>query len=161
VLYNTGMKPEWLIRITSWEHLALLFSDLLLISTILLADGWALVLLSREVGLYAALALHGTVALIAALILGNSVHRQLKRIRREAEEGVFRPAHYARLVAVVIAAVLLIIPGTVSDGLGLFIFLPPGRHLVGWIVARRYSPALVMVYEYFKMSVFSDIDEQP
>lgn len=150
------MRPEWLVRFTSRDHLATLFSDLLLFSLLLLADGWVLVMTSRHVGVFASLAWHGSVAIGAAIILGNSIHHHLRRIHREARTGEFRPRHYGRLLAIVIGAVLLVIPGFVSDALGLVLYLPPGRHLFGWIISATHRETLHTVYEYFKLAVFSD-----
>ncbi len=158
--YNEAMKPEWLLRFTNREQLAFLFADMLVLAMLMLVDGWILVLVSRRIGVFASLAAHGAVAIVAAVVLGNSIHHQLSRIRREAREGRFRPRHYARLLAVVIAAILLIIPGSASGALGLILYLPPGRHIFGWLFVRRYRDTLAVVYEYFKLGVFSDDDAE-
>lgn len=155
------MHAEWLVFFTSRRQLAAFFSNLLFLAVIVLADGWVLIQVARPLGIYAALALHGSVAIFAIIILGNSINHRIKDIRSDARSGFFRPHRYARLAAVVIATVLLILPGFVSDGIGLLIYYPPGRIIFSWLFLRRYRESLFEVYEYLTLAVFSDDDELP
>lgn len=152
------MNAEWLVLFTSRKHLATFFSNLLVLAIIVLADGWILVNISRRTGIYAALALQGSVAFIAVIVLGNSINHRIRIIREEARAGYFRPQRYARLASVVTAAILLILPGFASDLLGLLIYYPPGRLLFAALFLRRHRDILPRVYEYLKLSIFSDDD---
>ncbi|TVR71780.1 MAG: FxsA family protein [Spirochaetaceae bacterium] len=154
------VNAEWLVLFTSRKHLATFFSNLLLLAIVVLADGWILVNVARRIGVYAALALEGAVALAAVIILGNSINHRIRVIREEARAGFFRPARYARLASVVTAAILLILPGFASDVLGLLIYYPPGRLLFSAFFLRRHRETLPVVYEYLKLSIFSDEPER-
>lgn len=150
------MNAEWLVLFTSRRHLAAFLSNLLILGIIILADGLVLVHVARRTGVYAALALEGAVAIVAIIVLGNSINHRIRIIRQEARLGVFRPHRYARLASVVIAAILLVLPGFAGDILGLLIYYPPGRFVFSAIFLRRHGEALPRVYEYLKLSIFSD-----
>ncbi|SIQ34433.1 Protein affecting phage T7 exclusion by the F plasmid, UPF0716 family [Alkalispirochaeta americana] len=150
-----------LLLFVNRRHVAALFSQLLLLATLLLADGWVLVLVSREIGLYAALAAQGAVALAAAIVLGNSIHHRIRIIRSEARRGIFRPFRYARLAAVITAGVLLVLPGFVSDFLGLLLYYPPGRFIFSAIFLRCHREVLPAVHEYVTLAAFSSDGSKP
>ena len=149
-------QPEWLAAFTSRRHLAQFFSDILLLGLLMLADGWILVRVARAVGVYLALALEASVAIAATVVVGSSIVQQIRTIRAAARDGSFRPAHYAVLAAYVVAAILLVLPGFASDVVGALIYLPPGRYLFVWVFLRRTGSRLPVVYEYLKLSVYSD-----
>lgn len=155
------MNAEWLVLFTSRKHVAAFFSNLLLLAIIVLVDGLILVSVARRIGVYAALALEGAVAVVVVVILGNSINHRIRTIREEARAGFFRPHRYARLASVLTAAILLILPGFASDILGLLIYYPPGRFLFSALFLRRHRDILPMVYEYLKLSIFSDGEAEP
>lgn len=149
-------QPEWLALFTSRRHLAQFFSDILLLGLAMLADGWILVRVAREVGVYLALALEAAVALAAVIVVGSTIHHHLQRLHRSAQEGSFRPKQYALLAAYVVAGVLLVLPGFVTDIIGLLIYTPPGRPVFVALFLRRNRERIPVVYEYFKLKVYSD-----
>jgi UPF0716 protein FxsA len=122
----------------------------------MLADGWVLVRVARSSGVYLALAIEAVVAVVAVIIVGSTVVRQIAVLRTDAFEGQYRPREFARLAAVVAAAVLLVVPGFVSDAVGVILYLPPGRQLFMVVFVRRNRDELPTVYEYLKLAVFSD-----
>jgi len=121
-----------------------------------MADGWLLVRISRAVGVYFALALEGTVAVVAVLVVGSTIHHQIQRLQRAARQGDFQPKQFALLAAYVVAGVLLVLPGFATDAAGLLIYIPPGRTLFVALFVRRNRERLPVVYEYFKLSVYAD-----
>ena len=153
-------QPEWLVMFTTRRHLTRILSDLLLLSLIMLADGWVLVRLARTTGVYLALALEAGVAIVAVVVVGSSINKQILLLRRSALNGEYRPTEFARLAAMVVAATLLVLPGFAGDGLGVLIYVPPGRHLFMTLFLRRYRHRLPAVYEYLTMSVYSDDGER-
>lgn len=153
-------QTEWLALFTSRRHLVQFFSDILLLGLAMLADGWILVRVARDVGVYLALALEAAVALGAVIIVGSTIHHQIQHLHRSAREGSFQPKQYARLAAYVVAAVLLVLPGFATDLIGLLIYTPPGRSLFVAFFLRRNRERLPVVYEYFKLKVYSDGNER-
>ena len=155
------MNPEWLVLFTSPKHLFRFFSDVLALGLIMLIDGWFLVRLSREHGVYLALALEGIVAIVAVVIVGSSISKQIRHLRNEARDGAYRPSGYAELATLVVSATLMVLPGFASDAIGALLYLPPGRQVCRAIFARRHRTRLPVVYEYLKLSVFSSDDGEP
>jgi UPF0716 protein FxsA len=152
-------RSEWLALFTSRRHLTQFFADILLLAMAMLADGWILVRLAREVGVYLALALEGVVALAAVIVVGSAIHHQLQLLHRSARSGDFRPKQYGLLAAYIVAGVLLVLPGFATDVLGALIYLPPGRNVFVALFLRKNRERIPVVYEYFKMSVYSDGSE--
>jgi UPF0716 protein FxsA len=148
-------RPEWLVMFTSRQHLLQLLSDVLVLSLFMIADGLILVHLSRETGVYLALALEGAVAIAAVIVVGSSVNKEIQALRSSARNGRYLPRRFARLAGCVVAGVLLVLPGFATDALGILIYLPPGRYLFTAIFLRRNGDRLPVVYEYLKLSVFS------
>lgn len=126
----------------------------------MLADGLLLVRLARTSGVYLALALEASVAVAAMVVVGSTISRHIRRLRAEAHAGRYNPYRYALLATCIAAGVLMVIPGFVSDIVGLAIYLPPGRHLAAWILHRRNREGFGLAYEYLKLRIFS-VDEQP
>lgn len=149
------MLPNPLIYMTSRDQLFRFFSGLLLFGLLLLADGWLLVRVARRWGVYLALAAEAGTAIIAAVIIGSSIHTHLERIRRGSIAGTFVPYDYARLAGTVTAAVLLLLPGFAGDILGILIYTPPGRYLFAWLFLLRFRITLQELYEYYTLEVYS------
>ena len=152
------MQAEWIALFVSRRHLARVVSDLLLLGLAMLADGWILVRLARLSGVYLALALQAAVAVLALIVVGSSVLRQIREIRNAARAGWFRASQYANLAALVVACLLMVLPGFATDAIGLLVYLPPGRGIFRWMFLRRQRDRLSQVYEYVKLAVFSADD---
>ena len=149
------MSPEWLLILTRKRNLATFYSTVLLFGLAALADGWLLVRAARVWGLYLALAIEASTAVVAAVIVGSTIGALLRTVRAQAYAGTYSLRTYTRYFTVVLAATLLFLPGFASDGIGLLLYLPPGRQLFGWWFGRRYREQIRSVYEYVKLDLFS------
>ncbi|MFP4153585.1 MAG: FxsA family protein [Alkalispirochaeta sp.] len=149
------MTPEWLYLFTRRSYLVRLFSVMTGLAILMLADGLFLVRLARRSGVYLALALEGGVTIVAAVILGSTIHTLIKKIRNDARSGSVVPRRYGELAAVVSAAVLLVLPGFVTDVAGFVLFLPPGRYIYSALFIRFNGDAIQGIYEYLKLELFS------
>ena len=154
------MSPEWLFAFTHRSTLIRFFSLLTGLSTLVLADGLVLIRLARLSGAYLALAVEGAVTLVAAVIVGSTVNGVIRTIRLDAHTGSYRPLRYAQLVGTVIAGVLLVVPGFVTDIAGLLLYLPPGRHTFAALFVRRHAAGLYRAHEYLTMEIFSTAAER-
>lgn len=122
----------------------------LLASLLLLADGYVLIVVSRSVGLYLLLAIEASTGLAGVVIILNSYRHVLAQTRRTVGAGRYPVGEFRSLVCLLIGAVLIIIPGFVTDGLGIAVQVPPLRWLVGRVVERVARPRLEELYEYMK-----------
>lgn len=149
------MQPEWLYSFTQKDHLIRFFSSLFGFGILVLGDGFVLVRVARIYGVYLALALQGIITLAATIVLGGTIHSLINKIQNDAMHGRFDKRRYATLAAVVIAGVLLVVPGFVTDAVGFVLYLPPGRILFAFIFARRHGDSLAKVHEYITLEHFS------
>lgn len=93
------------------------------------------VLVGRQIGVLATVALVIASAIAGSILLRWQGFGVLTRIRRDLEAGRDPGRQLAHGVMILIAGVLLIIPGFFTDIIGLLLFLPPVRDL-GWRLVR-------------------------
>lgn len=85
-------------------------------------------------------------AVTAAVIIGTGVvgaflarlegFRVLKKMRQELRRGQLPPGSILDGVMILVAGALLITPGLLTDALGFFLLMPPGRALVRRVLKR-------------------------
>ncbi len=95
------------------------------------------IVVGRQIGVLATLGL-----VIAAAVLGMTLLRVqgfgvMTRIRRELDGGRDPGRELANGVMIMLAGILLLIPGFVTDIIGLLLFLPPVRRLAWAFLGRR------------------------
>lgn len=149
------VRNDWLLFAFDRTNLFRLFSNLLGLSLVMLADGWILVRLSRHLGVYLALALEAITAVFALVVIGSSIHRHLQRLYDTARLGRYDPRDYVRCITLVIGGVLLVLPGFAGDAIGLFFYLPPFRGVAMWVLLRLLRDRLPEVDEHLKLQLFS------
>ena len=140
--FHTLVQTEGLAR--------LLFAGLFL-SLFLLCDSYVLILLSRLVGIYLLLAITASTGLIGVIVVLSSHRARARELKRRVAEGVYPTAEIRRLLALFAAGACLIVPGFVTDALGILLLLPPVRSLVGWALESFFRPSLRELYEYLRM----------
>jgi UPF0716 protein FxsA len=94
------------------------------------------IVVGSEIGVLATLGLVFLSAAIGLILLRIQGFGLLERIRREVDAGRVPGRELVHGVMLVVAAILLIIPGFITDILGLLLFIPPLRDL-GWRLVRN------------------------
>ncbi|MFW6215852.1 MAG: FxsA family protein [Alkalispirochaetaceae bacterium] len=143
-------------RLFDRGNLARLVSLLLLAGLLGLADGYLLVLAAERLGVYLALAIEASTALLALGIVGSSIHSKLRRVRNALGRNEVPLLLYGEILVLILSLALLIAPGFLSDLLGAVIFLIPLRTGLAWLITRLWARRLAEAHEYLKMRVFSD-----
>ncbi|HTO30754.1 MAG TPA: FxsA family protein [Pararhizobium sp.] len=100
-----------------------------------LAEIAAFIFVGREVGVGKTLLLVLASALIGAVLLRIQGFGVLRKIQQASQTGADPGRQLVHGVMIVIAAFLLIIPGFISDMLGLLLFIPAVRDL-GWSLVK-------------------------
>ncbi len=124
---------------------------MLLGSLLIVADGYALIGLSGAVGRYLALAVVSSTGLVGLFFLANSILSTLAAVRGSIRAGVFPRRDFARLGSLFIAAGLILLPGLVTDMIGVFMYLPPIRVGLGLLLIRPLDTQLWQIYEHVKL----------
>ncbi|WP_095083877.1 FxsA family protein [Mesorhizobium sophorae] len=87
------------------------------------------VIVGRQVGALATVGLVLASSIAGALLLRHQGFSVMTRIRAEMDAGRDPSRQLAHGAMIVLAAILLIIPGFITDIIGLLLFLPPVRDL--------------------------------
>ncbi|CAN7231384.1 FxsA family protein [Mesorhizobium sp. LjRoot246] len=87
------------------------------------------VVVGRQVGALATVGLVLASSIAGALLLRHQGFGVMTRIRAEMDAGRDPSGQLAHGAMIVLAAILLIIPGFITDIIGLLLFLPPIRDL--------------------------------
>jgi len=131
-----------------------LFFLQLLVAILILGDGYVLVVLAREHGVFLMLAIAGATGIPALVVILNSINAILGRMRRKVREGEYPAWEYTSLFGVLLSGFLWLIPGFFTDFLGLLVFICPIRNACGWLLTQRLQPQLKQIYEYIKLDEF-------
>ncbi|MFW5784239.1 MAG: FxsA family protein [Spirochaetota bacterium] len=123
----------------------------LLASLLLLADGYVLILVSRMVGIYLLLAAEAATGLLAVTGIFSAYRTRLRGIQTLVARGIYPRAEFRRIIPLMAAAALLVIPGFVTDALGILLLIRPIGWAVGALVERRRRARLMGLYEYLRL----------
>jgi UPF0716 protein FxsA len=102
-----------------------------------LAEIAGFVIVGKAIGLWATLGLVVLSAVLGALLLRIQGLGILRRISRESENGGIPGRELVHGAMIVVAAFLLLLPGFLSDILGLLLFIPGIRDLAWKFLSRR------------------------
>ncbi|QND68951.1 membrane protein FxsA [Mesorhizobium loti] len=111
-----------------WQDLRISFLPLFLLALPLLEIA-GFVVVGRQVGALATVGLVLASSIAGALLLRHQGFSVMTRIRTEMDAGRDPSRQLAHGAMIVLAAILLIIPGFITDIIGLLLFLPPVRDL--------------------------------
>ncbi|OJF98376.1 FxsA family protein [Pararhizobium antarcticum] len=107
--------------------------------TLPLAEIATFVLVGREVGVWTTLLLVLLSGVVGAVLLRVQGLGVMKRLRETTGRGVDPGRELVHGVMIVIAAFLLIIPGFLSDTLGLLLFIPAVREVTWKAIKNRMT----------------------
>jgi UPF0716 protein FxsA len=124
---------------------------LLLYSLFILIDCYVLILLSGRFGIFLILAVAGITGLGGFLLFILNYSVQLREMRKQLKRGEYPRKSFSQISGLVLAGVLLITPGFLTDALGLFLLLNPFRLLAGLAVTALYRENFKEAYEYLKL----------
>ena len=130
VLCGMDHRPR-LVRFFHVEHLTRLLFGLLAGSMLLIADGYVLILLSRVVGIYLLLAVEAATGLIAVVLILGSYRNTIDDVRSSIRSGQTVERKFRWMVCLWVGSLLLLVPGFVTDVLGIVVFVPPFSWIVG------------------------------
>lgn len=104
-----------------------------------LADGYALIRLARWIGVYAALGIVGAISIVGSAWLVADLRRELGRWIDSARLGSDTPTAWLRLLARAVPVVCFVMPGLISDAIGVLLWLPIGQSMIARHVHRHYT----------------------
>jgi UPF0716 protein FxsA len=99
----------------------------------------AFVLIGQAIGFLNAIAVLLLISIGGVLIVRHQGIGIYRRVRLQLREGIVPAAELVDGLLILIAGLLLIIPGFISDAVGLALLLPPVRGFVRSLLQRRFS----------------------
>ncbi|MEO0908793.1 MAG: FxsA family protein [Pseudomonadota bacterium] len=95
------------------------------------------IVVGGEIGVAATLGMILLTAIIGSILLRVQGFATLKSIQEKSERGEIPGRELVSGVMIMIAGVLLLTPGFVTDALGFLLFFPPFRHLIWQSIASK------------------------
>lgn len=138
------VEPPTILRFLSLSLVAAL---------LMLADGYVLILLSRILGIYLLLALTASTGLLGLLAVAGSYRSEVRELYAAVSDGRYPARQFRRMIPILAGAVLLVVPGFVTDGVGVLLLIRPVGWLFGALVERRLRHRLQQLYEYVRLHV--------
>jgi UPF0716 protein FxsA len=123
----------------------------LLASLILLGDAYVLVLVSRHLGVYLLLAILATTGLVGVTLVLVAYRSSLRRMWKSVGSGVYPREEFRRMIPLLAAGALLVVPGFASDALGALLLIRPVGWIVGAFLERRNRRRFEELYEYLRL----------
>ncbi|MFB9953345.1 FxsA family protein [Rhizobium puerariae] len=102
-----------------------------------LAEIAGFVLVGRAIGLWATLGLVIGTAILGAVLLRTQGMHMLRQVSTEGREGRMPGRALIDGAMIVVAGILLLLPGFLTDIVGLALFIPFVRNLIWSLVGRR------------------------
>jgi UPF0716 protein FxsA len=123
----------------------------LLTALLLLADGYVLIILSRQVGIYLLLATVASTGLLALIAIMAAYRHELDAMHEAVAGGAYPRRQFRRLIPLLTACALLIAPGFVSDAAGVLLLIRPVGWLLGALVEHRHEERFRRLYEHLRI----------
>lgn len=112
---------------------------LALLVVVPLAEVTAMIAVGQWIGAWEAIALLFAVSLVGFVLVKRQGVGAWRRIRSEMRSGQVPAAAVLDGALVLLAGLLLLIPGFLTDIVGLALLVPPGRDLIRRFVGRRIT----------------------
>lgn len=131
----------------------------LLVALLIIADAYLYIVLSEHIGVFLLLAGAGVTALPGIYVVYNSIRNTLGSVRARVRAGRYPRLEYAGLAGLLLSGTLLILPGFISDFIGILLYILPLRLVVGLMICSRLQEPLIDVYEHLKLEEYTKTDE--
>ncbi len=112
----------------------------------------AFIAVGQRIGILATIALTLFASAVGAALLRLQGLAVLRQVQREIGDGLAPAASLGHGALIALAALMLMIPGFVSDAVGLLLFLPPVRSLILRLLARNVNVVVVTSSSYRRPS---------
>ena len=150
--YRAAMlSMKLLIRFLDRGFLIKLLLTLMLYSLVPIGEFFLLLIVRDYIGPYLTVAAVTATALFGLAFASRSLSSVLREVHRSIDAGYYPEESLRDLAGVLIAALLVLTPGFVTDFLGFVFFVPFLRRFVGRIAIRPMRARLKELYEYVKL----------
>lgn len=124
---------------------------LLGLSVAVLGEFFIISLISGFWGIYFTLAVAAVTGLAGVFLSYREIAARISLIKEMVSDGVFSEKELIQLAGAIVSALLLLLPGFVTDFFGAIGFFPVIRMVYGRIATWRMTPKLNEIYEYMRL----------
>ena len=139
----------------------MLFRLFLLFTVIPLIELWLLVWVAQQTSLAMTIALVLSTGFIGAALARWQGFRTLQRIQSQLQQGQMPAGAMIDGLLILLAGVVLITPGVLTDCFGFFLLIPPCRTLVKRFLARTFQHRIQMHQGGFHASAWNGPGTSP
>ena len=123
----------------------------MLYSLIPIGEFYLLIVISGYIGSYLTIAAVAATALLGLAITSKSLTVVLREVHLRIESGTYPEEALKHLAGTLIAGVLVITPGVVTELVGFLFFIPILRRVIGTAAVKPMQSRLKELYEYVKL----------
>lgn len=145
------MNTRFLLKLLDTGFLLKAAIVLLLLSLVGIGEIFLIQFISEFWGAYFTLALVAATGLAGLFLCYRDVSVIIHQIKESAADGEFPGREMVSLAGAIAGALLLLIPGFITDFIGLISFFPVIKTLIGRIITRKQSGRMHELYEYLKI----------
>ena len=121
------------------------------IAILLLPEILLLFYLAQLYGKLLVLAIICITSLAGLYLVTNSIFHITKKIRLSINNGLFKEHEFGMLYALLLCGCLLILPGFITNIVGILLFIPPVRLVTAKILTKRLAVDMQRAYCYMKL----------
>ena len=148
------IEMQTLIRFADKRFVLKLFLLVLLFSLFPIAEVLLFFHAGAELGNYFVLACAAATGLLGLLIATRQAWKTIGKIRHGMQDGMYPEKDFQHLAGILVASFLLLVPGFLTDVLGLLFFIPLFRNPIGRGITSRMGRKIKQAYEYLKIYDF-------
>ncbi len=124
---------------------------LLGVSLIFIGEIFLIEFISGFLGIYFTLAIAASTGFAGLFFSLREINSRINLIREEVSEGIYSEKDMVQLTGAFAGGLLLLIPGFITDALGVVSFFPVVRMLYGRLISKYLSLNLTEAYEYLRL----------
>ncbi len=100
---------------------------------------WLILEIGGQLGLLNTIGVIIVTAVVGAALAKHQGLAALQKVQRALQTGEQVGTSMIEAALILVAAVMMLLPGFVTDGMGILLLLPPTRKLVAAVIARRFA----------------------
>ena len=145
----TGMKV--LLRFFERDFITRLLFLMLLYSLLPLSEIVLLLFIGDHLGKYFTLTCAASTGFLGVLVALSQLRGATNSLRQKVRQGVYPGAEFISIAGVLVGGLLLLTPGFITDVMGLLLFFPGLRDVIGRLITRKMEKELKELYEYLQL----------
>lgn len=124
---------------------------IMFVGLVFIGEAFFLLFAAERFGRYPVFAALTLSTLVALLLVWPLLHRLLRKIRSDIAWGSYPEREVQLFLGLLASGLLMLVPGFITDLLGLLIYVAGLRRPVGRLLASRMKDRLLEAYEYLKL----------